>query len=218
MAAASPSTETDICNMALGRIGADRLGSTDLDDNTKVNAIHCNLHYAQVRDSLLRSHWWRFAGARAELSTTTTPDFEWSYAYSLPDDFLSFRSIYEDNNTPLHNTVDSFKFEGNVLMSDESSMEIRYTKQVTAVSDFDPLFIEVFVLRLAMKLVSPIAGAGSAAVRLYESLKDDLKLIMPKVRALDRQEQNNARRTSFNTWNNARASNQGRLDSQMGSA
>lgn len=214
MAIASPSTETDICNMALGRIGAKRVTAAQITADTDVRAQHCNLHYAQTRDALLRSYWWRFAGARAELSTTTTPTFEWAYAFSLPDDFLAFRSIYEDNATPTKSTVDSSQFEGNVIMWNDSSMSIRYTKQVTTVSSFEPLFIEAFVLHLALKFVMPLAQD----VKLYESIKDDLKLLMPAIRAMDRQEQNNVRRGSLSTWNAARSANMGRIDSKLGSS
>lgn len=214
MAIASPSTELDVCNMTLGRIGALRITDAQLTANTDVRAQHCNLHYAQTRDALLRSYWWRFAGARATLTTTTTPTFEWAYAFSLPDDFLAFRSIYEDNNTILKSTVNSFKIEGAVIMWDDSSMQIRYTKQVTTVTSFEPLFIEALVLHLALKLVMPLAQDQ----KLYQEIKDDLRILMPSVRAMDRQEQNNARRTSFNTWNNARAANRGRIDSKLGSS
>lgn len=210
---ASPSTKTDICNLALSRIGSERVTEAQITANTAVIPIHCNLHYEQTRDALLRSYWWRFAGARATLSTTTTPTFEWAYAFSLPSDFLAFRSVYEDNNTPLKNTTDSFKFEGKVLMSDDSSMQIRYTKQVTTVADFEPLFIEVLVLQLALKLVMPIAQD----LKLYREIKEDLKLLMPSVRAMDRQEQNNVGRTALSTWNNARSANLGRIDSKLGS-
>jgi len=294
---ASPDSKTDICNLALGRIGAKRVTEAQItaDPCTDVTATLCNLHYEQTRDALLRSYWWRFAGARAKIETHSIPDFEWNYGYILPADFLAFRSVYEDNSTLRQNTIYPYALEGSELLSDEAefilsitdgatagigitiltsanggfteamvdkyiylssgtnltigwyqitgytntntvtlasapddgvggvsgasgkiggTIDVRYTKQVTTVTDFDPLFIEVLTLQLALKLVMPIAQD----LKLYQAIKDDLKLLMPKVRAMDRQEQSNAGRIPFNTWNQARASNRGRLDSQLGSA
>lgn len=52
--------------MALSRIGA-KANLTELDDETSVQGVQCQLFYDQTRDSLLRSHEWPFAAARAEL-------------------------------------------------------------------------------------------------------------------------------------------------------
>jgi hypothetical protein len=98
-----------------------------------------------------RPHWWRFARSRVELSQNTTdPDFEWAYAYDLPNDFLRmWLKPYEDNNTGHDNTRYTYSMEGTQLLSDETTMKIRYIKRVTDVPTFDPLFVEVLVLQLA---------------------------------------------------------------------
>ena len=58
-------TETSLCNMALGRIGASQL--TNLDTDSSDEATQCNLHLDTTRDALLRSHPWRFASLWVEL-------------------------------------------------------------------------------------------------------------------------------------------------------
>lgn len=63
-------SETDICNMALKRIGAKAL--TDLEDDTSVEALHCQLQYPIVRDSLLESFIWPFAIKRETLGLLYT--------------------------------------------------------------------------------------------------------------------------------------------------
>lgn len=215
---ASPETKTDILNMALGRIGSKKLTVAQITANTDPVAIKGNLIYEQTRDALIRSHWWRFAAARAELSATTTPDFEWDYAYTLPDDFLAMRSIYEDNNTIKNNTIYSYTLEGNLLLSDESTVEIRYTKKVETVTSFDDLFIEVFVISLALKLAMSIGQDR----KLYALLKEELygapgkPGLMSKVRVLDKQEQNTRGRVDIGSWNAARVGS-GRIASKMGS-
>jgi len=193
---------TDICNMALGWLGAKRI--TSLDDGS-VQAIHCKLHYEQTRDALLRSHWWRFASARASLSQDTdTPDFEYDYQYSLPSDFLRLKSVFSENGTATENTRYSYAIEGNKILTDDeesdNTLDIRYIKRVTDTAQFDPLFTEVLILKLALKLVGPL-DAGQAT---RENILNELKLVMPRVRALDRQETQAIGRLNNRPWTEAR--------------
>lgn len=205
-----PLTETAICNMALGKIGSKLLDN--LDDDTSVEAIKCRLFYDQTRDSLLRSHYWRFASDRAELEAADDPDFEWDNAFDLPDDFLRMKSIYDD--ALIKNTRHSYALEGSLLLTNESAVSIRYIKQVTDVTEFDPLFVEVLVLQLALKLVATLAGG---APKLQDVIQRELARIMPSVRALDRQETNTLGRADQDTWVDVRATRGGRIDSRLGS-
>lgn len=192
-------TETDICNMALSRIGAKNFD--DLDAGTSLEALKCQLYYDQTRDSLLRSHWWRFASSRATLVLDTeSPVFEWTYQYILPDDFLRMKSIYEDRLSD--ENLDSYAIEGNRLLTEESSMQIRYIRKVEDVTEFDPLFVEVLVLELALKLIPSLAGTQST--QFTQSVKQDLSILMSQVRTIDRQETNTAGQYELETWNDAR--------------
>jgi hypothetical protein len=203
-------SETHICNMALGRIGAERIVSFDDASEESVEAIQCRLHYAQTRDALIRSHWWRFARARAILSANTTdePLSEWDYAYDLPTDFLRMKKPYEgvvSGETELEYT---YSLEGKQILSNESSMKIRYIKRVTDPPSFDPLFVEVLVLQLALKMLIPIAGPGRDASIMRRELKDDLygtprqPGLMAMVRALDKEETNTVGRNNLERCEN----------------
>jgi len=63
-------TAVAVCNMSLGRLGHTQI--TTLTDTTppaaKLAAEQCTLFYEQTRDSLLRSHTWRFATVWANLA------------------------------------------------------------------------------------------------------------------------------------------------------
>jgi len=331
---ALPDSKTDICNMALGRIGHKLTTEALINADTDPDAQQCNLHYEQTRDALLRSYWWRFAGVRVDLAVvsngdfahwtsddpddwTTTevgtndvsqvgagegyggigtkkcniysavngtgvqiaqtittvvgleykfsiyidkitageltvvnlpeptsgdthwdsigtktvtfiadatsfnlvilgytadptditfdsisvvvvPDFEWSYGYTLPSDFLAMRSIWGENQSN-ENTIYSYALEGDLLLSNENSMKIRYTKREVTVNNFDPLFIEVLTLSLAIKLCMPLTQDN----KLYRDLREELygrKGLMSRVRAMDKQEQNTAGIYDYNTW------------------
>lgn len=192
---------TSICNMSLGRIGAKRINSLEDTSETIAEAIHCRLHYEQTRNALQRSHYWRFNAARAILSEDTdSPDFEWDHQFFLPNDFLRFRSIWEDNTTPTSSTVFSFKIEGDLLLTDESEVNLRYSKLVTDVTKWDSLFVEVYILQLAKKIIIPL----SKDIKLKKDIDDDLIPLMSKVRALDREEGDGVRRIELETWDDAR--------------
>jgi len=190
-------SETEICNLALARIGAKRLN--DLDTDSSVPAIHCRTHYEPTRDALLRSHWWRFASARAELSEDVdAPDFEWDNQFSLPNDFLAMKSVYENRFSD--ENLSSYALEGKKLLTNEDTCEIRYIKKVTDVTQFDPLFVEVLALQLAIKMVMPL----SQDKKMLQLLHQELAMIMPSVKALDRQETNTIGQYELETWNDAR--------------
>ncbi len=192
-------SNTKICNQALDKLGASRIVNLDDDTETSLSAIKCRLHFEQTRDALVRSHWWRFASARVTLSqSTVTPDFQWDFQYLLPNDFMRMKSIYENRNTGIN--FRSYELEGDILLTNETTMEIKYIKKVTDPSKFDSLFIEVLVLKLALKLVS-LAGANP---KMAETIGRELASVMPQVRALDAQETNTAGRLESSTWNDAR--------------
>lgn len=198
-------SNTSICNMALARIGAERINDYGDVSETNLGAIYCRLFYDQTRKALLRSHWWRFAAARAALSESTdAPDFEYDNQFQLPNDFLAKKSLYEDNTTAGNVVIDSYAFEGKLLLTDESSVNLRYIKDVTDPTEFDPLFVELFVLTLAMSLVIPLSKNDG---KLRQDIALELVPLMRKVRALDREEADTIRRAERRTWIDARATN-----------
>lgn len=195
-------TETQVINMALSRIGAQRISSYADADEDNAQSVQARLHYEQTRDALLRSHWWRFARARVQLSANVTdPTFEWDYAYDLPANFLRlWIKPFEDNNVGLHNTRYSFSMEGKQLLSNEDEMYIRYIKRVTDCAQFDPLFVECLVLKLAIKFCMPMSQDSSLYATLYEEMAD----VMARVRTMDKQETNTIGRGERYLWNDAR--------------
>jgi hypothetical protein len=194
-------SETLICNISLAKLGSKRIN--DFSDATEdsVQAIHCRTHYEQTRDALIRSHWWGFASDRKVLSQDATDPVgdEWDNQFILPTDFLAMKSIYENRFS--NENYRSYALEGQSLLTNESSMQIRYIKKVTDPTEFDPLFVEVLVLQLALKLVAPL---GKTDPKLKVDIKEDLKLLMPAVKALDGQETNTIGEFELGTWNNAR--------------
>lgn len=184
---------TSICNQALGKLGAKRIN--DLDDTSEKSlvAIQCRLHYEPTRDALLRSHWWRFARARKVLSKDTNdPDFEWDNQFILPNDFLRFRSIYEEDGTTSKSRRHAI--EGQRLLTNLSTVSLRYIRKVTDPTEFDPLFVKVLVLLLADEMIGPLAGGDA---RIQEKIDGGLKELMPKVQAVDSDETDTGGRSDW---------------------
>ena len=185
-------SETIICNMSLARIGAKRINN--LDTGTSPEAIQCRTHYGTTRDSLTRSYSWRFARAREELSEdVVAPDFEWDNQFILPNDFLRFRSIYEEDGATSKSRRHSI--EGQRLLTNLSAVSLRYIKKVTDPTKFDPLFVEVLVLQLALKLT---AGLAKTDPKLKVDIKDNLKPLMAKAQAVNINETDVGGRSDWN--------------------
>ncbi len=200
---------TQICNLALSDVGIKRIN--DFETDSSPQAIACRLHYEPTKDALLRSHYWPFAAGRATLSQDAEdPDFEYDNQFILPNDFKYLRSIFADNFTVEGKSRNRHAIEGKRLLTNDSTSQIRYTKDITDPTEFDPLFVEVFVKQLALKLTS-LAGATP---KIRESLKDDLKLLMPSVRSLSRQEAELVRKID---WNDIREMRTGRSGARRGS-
>lgn len=282
--------EVDLCNMALNRIAGNNF---TLANQTSVAAIACNLHYAQVRDAMLRSYLWNFAKKRITLNaisnmvlstapepdffevgdvivgissgatakilavnsgteyeiynlvgtftdgevitnglvstvyynglvvtwendnavysdtasasqlkcaigypaiTTHEPDYEYSYQYMLPDDFLRLIKVYQDDGTDL--PEDRISLEGGRILTNYSELQMKYVSKITDTTKFDSLFTELFILKLALVLVNPIAGIG--ATELKADIKQDLKMAEGKARAVTANESDTSGYSSFN--------------------
>jgi hypothetical protein len=163
-------SEVDICNQALDLIKAPNISS--LTESSEA-ARKCNRHYAKCRDTLLEEYPWNFAIQRATFSEDTEePLFEYEHQYVIPSDCLRILSIY--------NYTGPWRREGQRLLVDidsssSDSCYVRYIKKVTDVSDFDPMFVEALVYRLAAKLAIAIRNDEDLAER-YE--KKEIMMVM----------------------------------------
>jgi hypothetical protein len=199
-------SKTSVCNMSLARFGAIRINDFDDASEAGTSIIYCRLFFYQTAKALMRSHWWRFARHRVQLSQDpNTPDFQWNYAYHLPSDFLRHILIYDGSDMPQGRTYVSYELEGQRLLIDESEVYMKYIRWIEDVGAWDPLFIEVMVLQLAQKLCIPLTQDA----KIKADIDDDLGPLMRKVRAMDRNEAEQVGRDELKTWNDARYSDTG---------
>ena len=195
-------SKTSVCNLALARLGGRRIN--DFDDNSESNleSIYCRLFFEETAKALLKDHYWPFAKTRVQLSQTTTPAWQYDYAYLLPTDFLRVVCVYNGADNILGRTENSYEIEGKTLLTDEDEIYLKYIKYVDDVGAWDALFTEVFILVLAKKLVIPL----SQDVKIKMDLDRDLAILLPKVRAMDRQEEFVEGRQDLRPWKEGRSS------------
>jgi len=185
--------ETTISNEAIGRIGGARLN--DYETDTSVEAIQCRLHYDRVKKVLLRSYEWNFAIKRASLSkNTTAPNHGWDNAFDLPNDYIRLKKVYDVDN-------ESYSLEGSQILTDYSDIQIEYVANIEDPAEFDELFTELCVLKLAIKILPAIAGTGYVSQSLLDKLQNEFNISERKAQRVNRQESNSSGSVS---WNQAR--------------
>jgi hypothetical protein len=152
---------TEIANLALSHLGARRL--TELDTDTTVEAQACRLHYTRVRDALLRRMPWNFATKRAAVVYSSSPISDWVSSWTLPADCVRVLRVSLDD--PLAAKRD-FAVEGRKLLTDHASnatVEIVYTSNTAATTDYDPLFFDAFSYLLAAAVAPDITDNPTLA-------------------------------------------------------
>lgn len=152
-------SETDIANMALVLVGAERI--TDLALDTSERAIYCQLYYPQARDEALVVAAPNFALGRATLAQSdTAPPFGFTRSFPLPGDFLRLlgSNLEEDGQ--------AWRLEGTAILTDESTVQIRYIRRVVLTGTYTPLFTQALVYNLASLLCFPLRKAREHAMEL----------------------------------------------------
>jgi hypothetical protein len=172
--------EVDVVNAALGRIGATAI--TALTDGSN-SANKANAIYAQLRDRLLRSHNWNFATKRVKLAqSSTTPTFEFDFAYPLPSDWIKNVSVH--NNDAGHGTL-FYRTEINAdvraILASAEEVWLRYVFRVEDPSLMAPDFRDAFEFALARDLAVPLASSNV----LRREMADEYKTAIASARYTD---------------------------------
>lgn len=172
-------TEEDLVNLALVRIGETTI--SDLDGSGRVPET-AKVLYAQERDALLQSYNWRFAIEREQIDpeqsggediTPTAAPFEKQYLLSdLSATLLRPIGIYDENEPDRNytSTKEPWKVEGQRILANVDPLDLVFIKQVTTVTEFDPMFTQALACKLAVNL----AYALSTGLKRVNQLNDEL--------------------------------------------
>lgn len=156
-------SEVEICNSALYKIGSKRIGA--LTDDSKA-AIICNDQYERCRKEVLRAHPWNFAVSWVALAATTnTPVADhWDNEFLLPADVLRVLGTnLVDNSWEIGYNVDGNK----VLWCRDDEVKIQYIKDVKNVTRFAPDFEEALAWRLAVDLAYAIVQSQTIQRNMF---------------------------------------------------
>ena len=179
----APISKVDVCNLAMDHIAGGII--VNIDNPKSEQEIKCARWYDQVRRALLRVHPFVFARARFQASRdSTTPVFGYADAYNLANDHLRLNFIGDDSVLDFKRR---YAFEGRQLLLDNSgadSINLGYTKDEESVTKFDPLFIDLMAIELALKL----SFAFTLKPSLKRDLRDERTMIWVEARAVNSQE------------------------------
>ena len=153
-------SDVDICNSALNMIGASNISALTEDSKT---ARICNQRYAFIRDAVFRSHPWNSLIRRVTLSPESdTPEFDFSYQYTLPTDPYCLRVLSLQDNDTVHT------IEGRKLLANESTVKLKYVARIVDTNEYDELLIETLSARLAADISFALVNSTSLMKQMQE--------------------------------------------------
>ena len=201
---ATVTAKTSICNIALTQLGELKVEDVDNDNNERARL--CKLRFDDCLKIVLSSHPWTCVTKRVALvPLTDTPAFGFTYMFKLPDDFL--RVLQVDNvqypykievYNPTPGVADA-STSAPVLLSDASSVSIRY---IHLPNNYNILSVEVanlVGLRLATELAEPLTSKTD----LKKSLDQRFMIELGMARSTDSM-QGTPEVVEHFTWLNAR--------------
>lgn len=180
------------------------LSGAFLDSDRITNAAVEEVYWeGQLLDGILWYDWTTSDEVQCKtgypIVTASSPVFHYKYQYLLPSDFLRLTHLWRSYFGALLSTAIPWAIQGNRFLTYREAAKIEYVKKITDPDDFDPMFAEVLILRLALALLPSLSGQQTSTFK--EALRADLKEANSRARTVCRAENNN---TGKSEWNLAR--------------
>lgn len=191
--------EVALCNLALANIGEKPITSLDPPDGS-AQSLLCAQYYQIALDTLLEAADWSFSRRRVELveAPANERDDIWSYAYSLPADFLGVATILQagvTDTTILTNPDLLPVFElardiqGNqILYTNEQSAILAYSARVADTTKFTRSFSIAFGWHLASMLAGPLVR-GEKGIEVARFCEQQAALYIGRAGSFDKNTQ-----------------------------
>lgn len=162
----------EVCNLSLDLLRHTELVEDIETPETDTEAL-CQKWYDVTRRSRLRAFPFNFARKRTSLSlNATAPSFGYTDAYNLPNDYLDIVFVGEnyDEDYELEYAVEG----GQILINNEgaATLKICYVCDFTNVVKFDPLFLDLFTVELAIRLANRLTGVNKSMAGLITWKKE----------------------------------------------
>lgn len=150
-------SETDICNLALGRLG-EMCDMVDVNENSTFAAV-AKRTYPIVRDALLERHAWNFATTRTRGQLVDKKPIGWKCMYQVPDKALRILSVYsEERGAWIEEEPWVFEMNGpyRVILTNIEPVVIKYIQYTTNTDLYSPGFVDALAWHLAASIAGPI--------------------------------------------------------------
>lgn len=175
-------SQTEIVNMALHKLGANRV--TAITDDSKEARTATDV-WGPCRDSVLQDHLWNFATRRATLAQLSSdPDWGYDYQFQLPTDCLRVIEMSDPDYEFRVETVKVGAQEYKVLLTDESTAEISYIARIENTGFYSSKFVDALAARLAAEMAFTLTGS----TRKEKMALDAYQLILSDARSVDAME------------------------------
>lgn len=175
--AGAPTSAVDICNLALDHLRVDA-SVTSIETPTSDEEEVCARWYHQTRRDTLREAIWNFAAKRVVLTSSTDEPvfFNFSKFFNLPNDYIRLATLGDENNP-----ITDYELEGGRILisstqnTDSDNLNMRYVSDFTIVSKFDPKFISLLAINLAVNMSYKFGGQNNNLIRI-EKLQAKIRL------------------------------------------
>lgn len=192
-------TKTEICNLALSKLGSDRIQLADFDNDTGQVKEQCELLFVPTLEELTRMYSWNCCTKRASKSADASFSGEYGYStsYALPTDCIRVLSVERDatDETGVLEKNDFIIVGRKLFCNITSTIYIEYTaipEDVNATNDYelmDASFLKCFYTFLAMKLAVPLTGNSE----IENAIRSEFyNIVLPEAKRLNSIEGDNS--------------------------
>lgn len=160
-------SQTEIVNLALTRLGQDRVIS--ISDDVEAARVMRSL-WDFTRDAVLASYPWKFAIKRTSLpALSTAPAYGWERQFTVPEECLRLVQVGDDY-VFYTGLLETFQLEGGVILTDEAApLRLRYVERVTNVGLWPVLFGRVVAMQLAIDACEKLTTSNAKQGALNEA-------------------------------------------------
>lgn len=145
-------TKLNVLNMALAELQQEPV----LDENADTsNAATLRTYFDTALDVALKAHAWDFATKYVELTLDSDADniTPYSYLFQLPEDFLEFQRVYDENGE-----TSEYQNTSEGLYTNSNPAYLKYTYRNTDFGTYDSAFAQALAFSLAELASSSIIG------------------------------------------------------------
>lgn len=150
---------TQIANSALIKLGATTISS--ITDSLREASLARERMIPTIH-RLLRDHCWHFATKMVQLPPILDPGEigDWTYAFQIPADCLRLRKL----------SVAEYEVVGDRILSDESTIHLRYTQRLVDNAEAPGLLPDDFADAVALFLAYEIAPSVTNSLQMRDDM------------------------------------------------